>query len=135
MNRRQTSLFLLAIAGCSSGRSQTLPPLPTPDDILVTRNSTPLTEMKDQTQLTKMTAFVNQRLVGWSVPWYGAPVGQIYFTFRNEGRATGNFYVGPWFFGRDNGDFLSRTTTKDEIIELERITGLPILSYVEGASK
>jgi hypothetical protein len=135
MNRRQTSLFLLALAGCSTGQSKTLPPLLAPDDILVARNSRPLAELNDQTQLVKMTAFVNQRLTGWSVPWYGAPVGQIYFTFRKEGKPMGNFYVGPWFFGRDYGDFLSRSATKAEIIELERIASLPILNYVEGASK
>lgn len=105
-----------------------------PDEIFVTRNNKPLVELTDPTQLLNMTAFVNQRLSGWSVPWFGAPVGQIYFTFRKAGRPIGNFYVGPSFFGRDHGNFLSQSASKDEIVELGLITGLPVLIEVEGPS-
>jgi hypothetical protein len=131
--RRHLALLLaLPVVACSTPR--TLPPLPQSDEVLVQRNSTEPVPL-ELSRIAPLTVFVNQRLSGWAMPWYGAPVGQVYFIFRSRGRVVGNFYVGPWFFGRDHGDFLSQTATRAEVEELGRITSLPLLAYVESAAR
>ena len=136
MHRRQAAVLLLApIGACSLRAPRTLPPLPAPDEVLVQRNSAVLRPIKGPTQLAAITSFVNARLTGWSTPWYGAPVGQVYFIFKAAGRVVGNFYVGSWFFGRDHGDFLSQSATRAEVTELGRIAHLPLIEYVEPEPK
>jgi hypothetical protein len=120
------------MAGCT--RATTLPPLPTSDEVLVQRNSTELGPLKTD-RIGPLVEFVNRRLTGWAAPWYGAPVGQVYFTFRSAGRVVGNFYLGPWFFGRDYGDFLSQSASRAEVEELGRIVNLPLVAYVESARR
>ena len=135
MRRRQvtTALFAAPLAACSP--SKVLPPLQPPDEVLIQRNSEVVGKVVEQAQLAKISSFVNARLTGWSTPWFGAPVGQVYFIFRNKGLVMGNFYVGPWFFGRDHGDFLSQSARKEEVAELGRIANLPLVEYVEAVGR
>jgi hypothetical protein len=136
VHRRQAAVLLLAPLGaCSLREPRTLPPLPVPDEVLVQRNGVLLSPIKDPTQLAAIASFVNGRLTGWSAPWYGAPVGQVYFIFKVASRVVGNFYVGPWFFGRDHGDFLSQSASRAEVAELGRLAHLPLIEYVEAESK
>src|SRR4051812_38872992 len=92
-----------------------LPPVETPDLICVERTHPKqlLAELKEPQQIAPVVAFINARLVGWSVPWYGPPIGQVYLLLYKNGTFIGNFYVGPWFVGRDYGDILSQRATKE----------------------
>ena len=133
MNRRQLSLLLLALPGCSAQQAKVLPPLSAPDYVRVTLKHVPLAEINDRVELAQLTAFVNRRLSGWSAPWFGGPACHVCFTFHRQGSAIGTFHVGPGFFGRDDVDPLSQTATKAEIVELENISNLPLTKYLEGA--
>jgi len=133
MDRRDTLLLLASsLVGCS--RTRTLQPVPGSDEVQIQRNSTYLSPL-DAGRIPPLLDFVNRRLSGWSTPWYGAPVGQVYFTFRSAGHVVGNFYVGPWFFGRDSGDFLSQSASRLEVEELGRIANLPLVAYVQSAAR
>jgi hypothetical protein len=133
MNRRQISLFLLSLTGCSSDAAKALPPLSAPDYVRVTLKNAPLAEINDRAELAQLTAFVNRRLVGWSAPWFGGPACHVCFTFHGQGGVIGTFHVGPGFFGRDDAGPLSQMATKAEIMELEHISNLPLTKYLEGA--
>ncbi len=112
-----------------------LPPVETPDLIRVERNHPKqlLIELQDPQQIAPIVSFINAKLNGWRVPWYGPPVGQVYLLLYKNGEPTANFYVGPWFFGRDYGEFLSQRATEQEVARLEQILGVPIVEIIESA--
>ena len=113
-----------------------LPPIETPDRIRVERTHPKqlLAELKELQQIAPVVGFINARLAGWSVPYYGPPVGQVYLFLYKNGEFIGDFYVGPWFFGRDYGDFFSQRATKEEIARLEHMLGVPLAEIVNANS-
>ena len=90
--------------------------------------------MKELQQIAPVVGFINARLAGWSVPYYGPPVVQVYLFLYKNGEFIGDFYVGPWFFGRDYGDFFSQRATKEEIARLEHMLGVPLAEIVNANS-
>ena len=123
----------LLLASCTSTRM--LPPVQTPDLIRVERNypRQVLVELKDPAKIDSVVGFINSRLDGWSVPWDGPPAGQVYLVMHRNGKAAANFYVGPWFFGRDYSGFLSQRTSEKEVAELEALLGVPLVEIVKSA--
>jgi hypothetical protein len=91
----------------------------------------PVTEIKDKATLSDLVDFINSLPPKWEVPWYGPPVGRVYFHFYKQNAPVGNFYVGQDFFGRDvrygNGfKFLSQSATPAQIDQLARLTSLDL---------
>ena len=80
-----------------------LPPVETPDLIRVERTHPKqlLIELKEPEQIAPVVGFINAKLSGWSGPWYGPPVGQVYLYLYKNSEFIGDFYVGPWFFGNE----------------------------------
>ena len=95
-------------------------------------------DITNKEQISKITAFVSALPPQWIVPWYGSPIGQVYFTFYKDGACVGNFYVGPDFFGRNANyrkgyfDFFSQPATKAQIQELGQIAGFDVWKYSRG---
>ena len=128
-----TILILLLVAGCASKES--LPPQGMADEIRIeqTHPSTELLILRNKEKIEGVIAFVNIKKDGWSVPWYGPPVGQIYLNMYKNEKFVGNFYVGPNFFGRDYGNFLSQPASKEEIKKLGKLLGFDLLGNVNAA--
>lgn len=133
---RVLPILALLVASCADADT-TLPPVLAPDLILVERNhpNQVLAELKDPSSVQAVVSFINARLTGWSVPWYGPPVGQVYLNLVKDGKVTANFYVGPWFFGRDQGNFLSRRATEKEVARLEELLDVPLLEIIKSAER
>src|SRR5690348_13493180 len=96
--------LLLGCSSCVSDKTATLKPVAGADVVKVRdRFDSPLAvaDIVDKERVEKIVSFVNSLPQNWSVPWYGPPVGQVYFDFYQSGTNVGNFYVGPNFFGRD----------------------------------
>lgn len=94
------------------------------------RGTPPLAEIREPARIAAITAFINRLPDKWSVPWYGAPVGQIYFEFFKDGKFVGNFYIGPGFFGRDRGGFYSQRARPPQLAELSALVGFDVSPYV-----
>jgi hypothetical protein len=128
------ALGLVFLAGCAAvGLGEKLNPLPSSDRVALKKNYgrvLPVEELKDAATLDRLGTFVNALPRRWSVPWYGPPVGKVYFTFYRAGKSVGNFYVGPNFFGRDGGNFWSQSASKKQMDELSEIVGFDLWSYV-----
>jgi hypothetical protein len=95
----------------------------------------PVTEISDAKKITALTGFINDLPGKWDVPWYGPPVGQVYLTFYREGNPAGNFYVGPWFFGRDGGGFWSQRARKEQVARLGTLLGFDLIPFIEPAPR
>lgn len=126
----------LLFSGCVSLPEPETVVLPELDNIskIVMRTNYPreqLVEISDHLVIQRVLDFINQRNEGWSVPWSGPPIGQVYFHFYDNGEYKGNFYVGPNFFGRNVGNFWSKQAEKEEIDELGILLGLPMLELIE----
>lgn len=130
------------LSGCAERRDvikdATLPSIANVDEIKVRdRLSEPIgiKDITDKQQISRLTAFVSALPGRWTVPWYGSPVGQVYFYFYKDGTCVGNFYVGCSFFGRNANyrdglyDFFSQPATKTQIHELGQIAGFDVWKY------
>jgi hypothetical protein len=126
-------LALGLFSGCAMLFGEKLPPLPAGDQIKIEGENgrvLPVLEIKDPAKQTALVAFVNALPSKWSVPWYGPPVGQIYFKFFRDGKFVGNFYVGPNFFGRDGSNFWSQSASKRQMDQLSEIVGFDVWTSV-----
>ncbi len=134
------SIFVVAlltvIAACDDSSlgstgviDQILPPIVEADRIDVRRhgNLESSLQITEPSTIDELRKFVNSYPAGWSVPFTGPPVGQLYFDFYSQDVFVGNFYIGPQFFGRDHGNFFSRSATEDEIAKLNSIVGFAVL--------
>jgi len=109
-----------------------------PEVIQVERNSPKqvLVELNDPQKVQPVVSFINSRLDGWGVPWSGPPVGQVYVNLlKRDGTPIGNFYIGPWFFGRDQGNFWSRRATEEEVAQLEQLLSVPLMEILKNAER
>ena len=129
-------LSFVAIVSCGDGSlgsngviDQILPPIGEADRIEVRRqgNLEPSLQITEISTIEELRSFINSYPAGWGVPFTGPPVGQLYFDFYSQDTFIGNFYVGPQFFGRDHGNFFSRSATDDEIAKLNSIVGFAVL--------
>ena len=117
-------------------QNESLNPQIPADFVKITTNlNEPIKEIKDKESVEGLVSFVNYLPQKWEVPWYGPPVGKIYFNLFSEGKFVGNFYVGPNFFGRDisyghDSYFFSQSATKEQIDQLGKIVGLDLWEYV-----
>jgi hypothetical protein len=133
---RLFSGLLLALALPAPGRE--LKPQG-PADVIKLRGPSgvvlPVTEISDAGQIAALTAFINDLPGKWDVPWYGPPVGQVYLTFHRNGKFVGNFYVGPWFFGRDGGNFWSQRARRPQVEQLGALLGFDLVPCLEAATR
>jgi hypothetical protein len=134
---RKAGFMLMAfilLAGC--GRHEVLPEQAPPDLVKVTTMAgfpkLSRREIREKEQIAALVSFVNSLPDKWGIPWYGPPVGRVYFEFINRGKITGNFYVGPNFFGRVAGKSYSQGATRGEIEELGKIVELDLWGYLNG---
>lgn len=120
-------LMPIVLAGCEG--KQSLPPQELVDVIYVkqTYPENELIVVRDKEKTEAVVAFINKRQNGWSVPMFGAPVGQVYLELYKNEEFVGNFYVGPHFFGRDLDKFWSQPATETEIKQLGSILGIDLL--------
>jgi hypothetical protein len=130
-------LALMALLLSSVTEAATLPPVEAPDVIEVERNypKQVIAELRDPDKVRAVVSFMNSRLTGWDVPWYGPPVGQVYLKLVKNDRLVDNFYVGPWFFGRDRGNFWSQRATEQEVQKLGELIGVPLLEIIKRAER
>lgn len=132
----KSALWIFAAAllgGCSLFGNRSLPPLPASDVVTVKQeygSALPTTKLTDPTTVGRLLAFVNALPPRWDVPWYGPPVGKVYFDFYQDGKKVGNFHVGPNFFGRDGGNFWSESASKKQMDELSAIVGFDVWAYI-----
>jgi hypothetical protein len=126
----------LLLAGC--GARGKLPAQPPADYVRITTLAgfpgLPRRDIREKERVAALVAFVNSLPGKWSVPWYGPPVGRVYFEFFSARRIEGNFYVGPDFFGRDTDKHYSQAASPEKIQELGKITGVDLWGYVNGRS-
>jgi hypothetical protein len=100
-------------------------------------NVLPVGDITNTDRVEKFVSFVNSLPQDWSVPWYGPPVGRVYFDFYRGETNVGNLYVGPNFFGRDvyyregSVKFYSQSASKTQIQDLGRIIGFDLWKYVQ----
>ena len=130
MNRAFLILLTVLISSCAG--KETLPPQKMVGEIRIeqTYPKIEIAIITDKSQVQAVIEFINSKREGWSVPWYGPPVGQIYLQLYEEEKFVGNFYVGPYFFGRDYGNFWSQSASKSEIEALGRILGINLLELI-----
>jgi hypothetical protein len=135
-----TAALLLGCSSCVSNKAVILKPLAAADVVKVRdrlSTSLPVGDITDKERVEKIVSFVNSLPQNWSVPWYGPPVGQVYFDFYRGGTNVGNFYVGPDFFGRDANyghgsfEFYSQSATETQIREFGKIAGFDVWKYVQ----
>lgn len=93
----------------------------------------PRRNMKQKERIDALVAFVNSLPSRWGIPWYGPPVGRVYFEFISDKKPVGNFYVGPDFFGRDTDRHFSQEASRGRIQELGRIVDVDLWGYLNGA--
>ena len=136
LSRAIVTLSLFIIAACSDGSlgsdgviDQILPPIGEADRIEIRRHGKldPSLQIRESSTIEELRGFINSYAAGWGVPFTGPPVGQLYFDFYSQDKFVGNFYVGRQFFGRDHGNFFSRTATDVEIEKLDSIVGFTVL--------
>jgi len=124
----------LLMGGCGTGEK--LPEQRPADDVKVTTLAgypkLQLREIKDKDRIAALVAFVNSRQGGWSIPWYGASVGRVYFEFISAHRDVGIFCVGPNFFGRTTDKPYTQDADRKAIEELGRIVDTDLWAYVSA---
>jgi hypothetical protein len=129
-----TLTAFLLLAGC--GRHEVLPVQVAPDLVKITTMAgfprLPRRDLREKEQIAALVSFVNSLPDKWGIPWYGAPVGRVYFEFITKGKIIGNFYVGPNFFGRVAGKSYSQGATRGQIEELGKIVELDLWGYLSG---
>jgi len=125
----------LLLAGC--GNHEKLPAQAPADLIKITTAAgfpkLPRREIREKDRIAALVAFVNSLPNKWSVPWYGAPIGRVYFEFISANNMVGNFYVGPNFVGRDSGKSYSQGTDRETIEELGKIVDMDLWEYVSAS--
>ena len=100
-------------------------------------NALPIGDITNKDKIEKFVSFVNSLPPDWSVPWYGPPVGRVYFDFYKGGTNVGNLYVGENFFGRDvyyregSVRFYSESASEIQIRELGKIVGFDVWKCVQ----
>ena len=121
------------MTGCAS--IQTLPEQGHADEIRVVDRHMKevLGAIHDQAKIDKVIAFINSKRDGWDVPLSGPPVGQVYINFYKTQKYIGNFYIGPYFFGRDHGNFWSKPASKEEIKQFGDLLGIELSSIIDEA--
>ncbi len=126
----------LFLAACGSGEK--LPLLASADLIKVTTLAgtpkLPRKEIREKEKVAALITYVNSLPDHWSIPWYGAPVGRVYFEFISGGKNIGNFFVGPNFIGRDAGKTYSQGAEKSRIQEVGNIVGIDLWGYMTAAN-
>ena len=131
---RAATVLCLLLSGCWLGTK--LPPQMPADIVKITTvaGQPPLSrrDIRDKEHIEALVAFVNALPSRWDVPWYGAPVGRVYFEFVSARKGIGNFYVGPGFFGRDTDRHYSQDASRSRIEELGRIVGIDLWAYLNG---
>jgi len=132
MKRIVLILSFFVLFGCSEKQPQSLPLQELADLIRVeqTHPNNELLIIRDKEKIEAIVGFINTKQGGWTVPWYGPPVGQVYLELYKNEKFIGNFYVGPYFFGRDIGNFWSQSTNKEEIQELGSMLGINLLDMI-----
>jgi hypothetical protein len=134
--RKTCFTFMLSflLAGC--GTHEKLPAQKPADFVRITTLAgfpeLPRREIREKERVAALVAFVNSLPKRWSIPWYGPPVGRVYFEFVSAKRSAGNFYVGADFFGRDTDRHYSQDASRERIVELGKIVGVDIWGYVNG---
>ena len=133
-------LATVLVAGCISQhlKNVALSPQVVPDSAKVeTNRGQRLAEITNKAALSDLADFVNSLPPKWEVPWYGPPVGKVYFQFYKQDVPVGNFYVGPNFFARDmnygdgNFRFFSQDATPAQIERLATITGVDLRPQID----
>ena len=132
---KNIAIFILFIVLSSCAGNQSLPPQEMVDIIRVEQNypKKDLAIIQDKEKVKAVIDFVNSKQDGWSIPWYGPPVGKVYLKLYKEEKFVGNFYVGPYFFGRDFGNFWSQSASKAEIASLGSLLGVNLLELISAA--
>jgi len=114
-------------------RAETLKPQVEADQVKLKKtygSALPVEAIEEKAKVLRLIAFVNSLPQKWHVPWSGPPVGKVYFEFYRDGRAVGNFYAGPDFFGRDGSDFWSQKASKKQMETLGEIVGFDLWVYI-----
>ena len=124
----------MVLVGCSiSARAETLKPQVEADVVKLKKtygNALPVEAIEEKERVMRLVTFVNALPQKWNVPWYGPPVGKVYFEFYREGKLVGNFYAGPDFFGRDGHNFWSQKASKKQMEALGEIVGFNLWAYI-----
>ena len=132
---RAAIALCLLLAGCWWPGAK-LPPQKPADVVKITTmaGQPPLSrrDIRDKEHIEELVTFVNELPSRWGVPWYGPPVGRVYFEFFSAKKGVGNFYVGPDFFGRDTDRHYSQDASRSRIEELGRIVGIDLWAYING---
>ncbi|MGA2017776.1 MAG: hypothetical protein ABSH26_12550 [Opitutaceae bacterium] len=89
-------------------------------------------DIRQKERVDALVAFVNSLPGRWGIPWYGPPVGRVYFEFISAKRGVGNFYVGPDFFGRDTDRHYSQEASRARIEELGKIVDIDLWGYINS---
>jgi hypothetical protein len=89
-------------------------------------------DIRQKERIDALVAFVNSLPNRWGIPWYGPPVGRVYFEFISAKKGVGNFYVGRDFFGRDTDRHYSQDTSRARIEALGRIVDIDLWGYING---
>ncbi|HMD62273.1 MAG TPA: hypothetical protein VKG78_12625 [Opitutaceae bacterium] len=133
-NGAATLLFCLLLAGC--GPHEKVPAQKSADLVKITTMAGyPMLarrEIREKEKIDALVSFVNSLPGNWGIPWYGPPVGRVYFEFYSAKRSAGNFYVGPDFFGRDADRHYSEDASRGRIEELGKIVDIDLWAYVNG---
>lgn len=138
--RRTLKKGLILLAGClffsSCGTGEKLPLQASADLIkIVTMAGAPkiaLREIREKEKIAALISYVNALPNRWTIPWYGTPVGRVYFQFISSGKNIGNFFVGPNFIGRESGKVYSQGAERGTIEEVGKIIGFDLWNYVSS---
>lgn len=140
--RRTLKKGLTLLAGClffsSCGTGEKLP-LQAPADLIkiVTMAGAPrlaMREIREKEKIAALVSYVNALPNRWSIPWYGTPIGRVYFQFISSGKSIGNFFVGPNFVGREAGKAYSQGAERGTIDEVGKIVGVDLWNYVTASA-
>jgi hypothetical protein len=133
-------LILLAgslfFSSCGTGEKL---PFQAPADLIkiVTMAGAPrltMKEIREKDKVAALVSFVNGLPNRWTIPWYGTPVGRVYFQFVSGGKGIGNFFVGPDFIGRESGKIYSQGVGRGTIEEVGKIIGFDLWHYVSSVA-
>jgi hypothetical protein len=131
---------LVLSAAAASAKPVWLAILPAAERIVVRSTggpAPPVGVIEDSVQVARLEAFVDSLPPKWKTPWFGPPVGRVYFDFYRNGKLVGNFYVGPNFFGRDmfapeDAEFLSQEASQAQVDQLSRIAGFDLWKFIHA---
>lgn len=125
-------MLCLAASGCA--KHEKLPAQGGADVVAISTlagaPALPVRAIRDKARVAALVSFVNSLPDGWSIPWYGASVGQVYFDFISGGKNVGTFYVGQEFFGRIVGKPYSQSASRGRIDDLGKIVEADLWSYM-----